>query len=152
MDSGGRPPASQPAHAKPTTPGSAISGPVPLAVATACRIDLPYSVSSGTTNVAPPMLINVEIKPITEAASSGHGNGGRCSPRRQSSRPSAILRATTAAAMTHTHFNVSPLEDLAVSTPTMTPPTTHGAARFNSGMSTEPLARCPANDFNEVGR
>ena len=48
--------------------------------------------------------------------------------------------AITVAATTHTHFKVSPVEALAVSTPRMTPPTTHGAARRNSGMSTEPRA------------
>ena len=97
------------------------------------------------------MLINVEMKPMTPAAISGHGRGGSSLPSRQSSRPSAILSATRPAAITQTHFRNVPLEALAVRMPMTTPNTIHGATRFKSARSTEPLARCPAKDLSEVG-
>ena len=98
------------------------------------------------------MLMSVEMKPMTPAAISGQGRGGSSSAMRQSSRPSAILSETRPAAITHTHLRNVPLEAFAVRMPTTTPRTIQGATRFSSARSTEPLARCPANDLSEVGR
>ena len=60
--------------------------------------------------------------------------------------------AINVAAVTHTHLSASPLAYFAAIVPSTTPATMNAATRFSSGMSTEPRARCPANDLSEVGR
>ena len=45
------------------SPGTAMMRPTPVAVPTACRMGRPYSVSSGTVNVAPPISTGAEGLP-----------------------------------------------------------------------------------------
>ena len=115
-------------------------GPMPVAVATALISGIPCNVSSGTVNVAPPIPIKVDSRPMTNAPISSHCGLGIASANFQSSRPSAIFKASSEPKITHTQRSASLLAPLAMTMPSVTPKNIHGPMRLTMVISTAPRA------------
>ena len=104
-----------------------------------------------TISEAPPMLIMVENKPMKSATISVTHERGTSAAICHSSRLSAIFSAKRPPQTAQIHCSVALGATRAISAPSTTPITIHGATRRRKASSTPPLARWERKDVMLVG-